>query len=314
MENIEISIIIPIYNSEKFLAECLDSIFSQSFLLPFEVIASINGSHDNSINILKEYQAKHDNLIILEEKENIGAAISRINGIKKARGKYIAFIDSDDLYHKDFLKVMHSYIEKGYDIVGCNYYHYKNGHSYRNVGSSFLTLDSVKATKALLIDFNMRGYMWNKLYRKDILISHSIYFPKTPGTLFEDVVTLYNILLSINTFKCITKPLYYYRKNNASVTSVKNKERFNQHLYAFSIIRYLCDQNPNKKYLKVFRHTYLRSWLSLWFDAYLLRKEFHHGPFKHLHLYKKELKALRNKKPLPVKGEVWEQYILDCLN
>ena len=313
MQNIEISVIIPVYNSEKYLRECLDSVFDQSFSLPYEVITSINGSKDSSIDILKEYSKKYPNLIILEDEANRGAAIARILGIEKARGKYIAFIDSDDYYHHDFLRIMHEQIEKGYDIVGCNYYHRYKKRVAKNIGSSFRVFNSVQATKALLIDFNMRGYMWNKLYKKELFTNTKMLYPKTPGTLFEDVVTLYSILQNINSFKCITKPLYYYRKNYSSVTSVVNKERFNHHLYAFAFIRYLCDINKNKGYLKVFRFTYPRSWMSLWFDAHLLKGEFGHGAFKHLHLYKRELKLLRNKKPLPIEGEVWEQYIKDCL-
>ena len=313
MPNIEVSIIIPVYNSEKYLRECLDSVFHQSFHLGYEVIASINGSTDGSLAILKEYQQKHNNLIVLEEDDNKGAAIARTLGIEAARGKYIAFIDSDDYYHPDFLRIMHEQIVKGYDIVGCNYYHRYRKHSARNIGSSFRVFNAVQATKALLIDFNMRGYMWNKLYRKDLFLNTKLLYPKKPGTLFEDVVTLYGILQHIDSFKCITKPLYYYRKNYSSVTSVVNKERFNHHLYAFAFIRYLCDQNKNKGFFKAFKFTYPRSWLSLFFDAHLLRKEFHHNAFKHLRLFKRELKLLRNKKPLPVEGEVWEQYIKDCL-
>lgn len=314
MQNIEVSVIIPIYNSEKYLKECLNSVFNQSFSKPYEVIASINGSTDNSLNILKEYQKDYSNLVILFDEENKGAAIARTLGIKEARGKYIAFIDSDDYYHKDFLSIMYEQISKGYDIVGCNFYHRYKKKVVRNIGSSFRVFNNVQASRALLIDFNMRGYMWNKLYKKELFTDFKLLYPKKRGTLFEDVVTLYCIIEHIKTFKCITKPLYYYRKNSSSVTNVVNKERFNHHLYAFAFIRYLCDQNENKGFLKAFRMTYWRSWLSLLFDAHLLRKEFHHSAFKHLHLFKRELKLLRNKKPLPTKGEVWEQYIKDCLN
>ena len=87
MQNIEISIIIPIYNSEKYLRECLNSIFNQSFSLPYEVIASINGSKDNSTQILREYEKEHPNLIIIDDPINKGAAKARLDGIKISRGK-----------------------------------------------------------------------------------------------------------------------------------------------------------------------------------------------------------------------------------
>ncbi len=314
MENIEITVIIPVYNSEMYLSECLDSIFNQDFDKPIEVIASINGSTDNSINILKEYKNKHDNLIIIENIKNIGAAVSRALAIKKARGKYISFIDSDDLYHPEFLKTMYKTIEHGYDVVGCNfYYYYSNKKAKRNILTCNYTYNSYQITRALLRDFVIRGFTWNKIYRREVFTAHRFYYPKKPRTIFEDVVTLYSAFMHIKSFKNIKTPLYYYRQNENSATGVKNKERFNHHLYCFAFIHYLCDQCEDKKYLRDFRRTYLRSWSSLWFDANLLRKEFKHGPLKHLHLFKRELKLLRSKKPLPIKGEVWEQYINNCL-
>lgn len=314
MSDIKISVIIPVYNSEKYLRHCLDSALNQSFSEGYEVIASVNGSTDNSLKILNEYKEKYPHLVILYKKENIGAALARIEGIKIAKGDYIAFLDSDDYYHKDFLKIMYEQIIKGYDIVGCNYYYRYKKRSIRNVLASFRIFNSVQATRALLIDASMRGYMWNKLYKKSLFTEIKMLYPKKPGTLFEDVVTLYNILLHIKTFKCILKPLYYYRKNHSSVTSVPNPERFNQHLCAFAFIRYLCDQQNNKGYLKAFRLTYLRSKLSLYYDASTLKNQFGHSARKHLLSFKRELSLLRNKKPLPVKGEVWEQYIDDCLS
>ncbi|MBE6141792.1 MAG: glycosyltransferase family 2 protein [Erysipelotrichaceae bacterium] len=315
MQEVAVSVIIPVYNSERYLKECLDSVFNQSFEHPYEVIASVNGSTDNSINILKEYSKSHPNLVIINDPINKGAAKARIDGINKARGKYVAFIDSDDLYHKDFLKVMYETIEVGYDIVGCNFYYLYDTKARKSILKANYELNSIKATRALLRDYTMRGYMWNKMYRKDLFTEQKVYYPKDPKTLFEDIVTLYNILANIHSFKAIKTSLYYYRKSQASVTSTVNIERFNHHLYAFCFIRYLCDQNENKAYLKSFRRTFWRTRLSLFFDAYLLRKQFHHGPFKHLRIYKKEIRALKDiKKPLPIEGEVYEQYIKDCLD
>ena len=112
--------------------------------------------------------------------------------------------------------------------------------------------------------------------------------------------------------KSLKTPLYYYRINPTSLTQKVNKERFNYHLYTFALIRHLCDQ-LGKPYVKAFRRTYMRSWSSLYYDAYVLRNETGHGPLKHLRLNKSLLKKLKSKKPLPIEGEAWESYIKECL-
>lgn len=313
MQSIEISVIIPIYNAEKYLRECLDSVFNQSFTLGYEVIASVNGSTDNSINILKEYETKYPNLVIINDPKNKGAAGARMDGVKIARGKYVAFIDSDDRFHKNFLATMYAEIVKGYDIVGCNFFYQYEKVTKRSLLSASYTLDSVKAAHCLLRDYTMRGYMWNKMYRKELFLDHKVYYPKDPRALFEDTTSLFSIYLNIKSYKAIRKPLYYYRKNKSSVTSEVNPERFNKHLCAFAFIRYLIDQQSDERYYKAFKSTFIRSRASLYYDARTAKKAYHHSAFKHLRMFKKELNMLKKTKPLPIEGEVWEQYIKDCL-
>ena len=90
-----ISIIIPVYNSAKYLRKCLDSVFSQTYN-DYEVIAINDGSADNSLGILNEYAKQHKNLKIIDNVINLGAGISRNRGIELATGDYVMFVDSDD--------------------------------------------------------------------------------------------------------------------------------------------------------------------------------------------------------------------------
>ena len=101
----EISVIIPVRNGEKYLRECLDSVFAQSFDKEYEVIVGVDPSEDKTISILEEYAKKHPNLTY-ENRRGLGVAINRFDSLKKAKGKYVCFLDADDYYHKDFLKAL----------------------------------------------------------------------------------------------------------------------------------------------------------------------------------------------------------------
>ena len=103
------SFIVPVYNTEKYLNKCLDSILNQTYK-NFEVIIINDGSPDNSINIIKDYQARYNNIIVIDE-ENGGLSVARNNGIKAATGNYLIFVDSDDYVELDLLENIEKEIE-----------------------------------------------------------------------------------------------------------------------------------------------------------------------------------------------------------
>ena len=124
-----ISIIVPVYNTGKYLEKCLESIISQS-LTNFEVICIDDGSTDNSYDILTTYKEKYNNFKIIYQ-ENQGVAIARNNGLKYANGDYIIFIDSDDFITNDYLeKLYNESIITNADVVICNFYRYYDKYIY----------------------------------------------------------------------------------------------------------------------------------------------------------------------------------------
>ncbi len=110
MNALKVSLIIPVYNTEKYLRQCLDSVISQTFK-EFECICINDGSTDNSLPILQEYINK-DIRFKLIDKKNEGVSVARNTGIQNATGKYIVFIDSDDWITKDYIEVLYNTIEK----------------------------------------------------------------------------------------------------------------------------------------------------------------------------------------------------------
>ena len=164
-----VSIIIPVYNSERFLKECFDSILSQYFK-DFEVIIVDDGSTDSSLIIEEEYSKDLRFRVI--KQENAGQGIARNRALDIAKGKYITFLDSDDAMKPDFLKETVSKIEGGkYDIVVTNY-------DFINEKSDFLyihsnvkkdyVIDGYEALTEMWYDENVHIGPWAKLYRREV--------------------------------------------------------------------------------------------------------------------------------------------------
>ena len=131
-KNIEVSIIVPVYNVEEYLERCLESIINQTFK-NIEVIALNNGSTDNSLNILLKY-AEKDKRIKVIDNYNLGVSEARNNGIREANGKYIVFVDSDDWLDKDMIEIIYSNIvENDCDLVMCTYVREFGNHSKEKV-------------------------------------------------------------------------------------------------------------------------------------------------------------------------------------
>ena len=120
MEKVKISIIIPIYNVENYLEKCIESALNQTYK-NLEIILVNDGSKDKSLDICRKYEFI-DNRIILIDKPNAGVWLARYDGIKKATGSYISFMDSDDYIEKDYIEKLYSKAqENDYDIVVCGF-------------------------------------------------------------------------------------------------------------------------------------------------------------------------------------------------
>lgn len=214
---IKISVIIPVYNSSKFLAECLESVISQE-LKEIEIIVVNDGSTDNSLEIIKKYE-KIDNRIILIDKVNEGQSKARNIGIKLARGKYIGFIDSDDYIPSDYYKKLYLKIEKeNSEIVVC-------GVEIIDSSRNNIKMEIVDYTHKIdfLFDKKNFGFPVNKLYRKDILDEKNIYFDESLK-LSEDFLFNLQYLLEIEKISSVLENYYCYRKHSTNTTK-------NQYLY-----------------------------------------------------------------------------------
>ncbi len=235
-KNIEVSIVVPIYNVEKYLRRCFDSLINQTFT-NIEIIALNNGSTDNSLNILKEY-ANRDKRIKIIDNNNLGVSEARNIGIKEAKGNYIVFVDSDDWIDKDMVEVLHNSIDSNFcDLVMCTYIREFEDHSKEkvfNLPEVNLYVDNEVKEQLLrkLVGpvgkelanpeyLDALGTVWAKMYKTSMLKDKDLKFVdlKEIGS-GED--TLFNIFVfnEVNKVILLNKPMYHYwRGNSNSITS-----------------------------------------------------------------------------------------------
>lgn len=227
-----LSIIIPIYNVEKYLRQCLDSITIQ-LNSQVEVVLIDDGSTDQSRQIAKEYATKYPENLKLFAQENQGVAVARNFGLKQARGKYIWFIDSDDFIEKAALADLMPYIEQATEEI----IHFKLAYVL-NEGkaipqnydlSNFIPRGPLYKAYLIMEDFNITS----KLYLRDFLLNLDLPFPE--GVYYEDLIAVYYVLKA-KSFYEIPKVYYYYRQRKGSIIHQINNPK---QLDIISVIRQL---------------------------------------------------------------------------
>lgn len=218
-----ISVITPVYNSEKFLSQCIESLLGQTYS-HWEAIFVNDGSKDNSLKILQNYAAK-DKRIIVIDKENEGVSAARNDALQKAKGDYITFLDSDDMFFPQFMEYMLSTIEKfDVDMVWCRKTNCSEDLLFdRN--SSYSGIKKVKIFSDPLNHYFMRKSpkittsVWAKLYKKEVL--NGLQFDTNMKISAEDGLYLSLALDKMNKFAFIQNKLLHYRNNSSSLTHKK---------------------------------------------------------------------------------------------
>lgn len=209
----KVSVIIPVYNVEKYLTRCLQSVCGQT-MKDIEIICVNDGSTDRSLQILQEY-AQQDGRIKVINQENQGLSVARNVGIDNSVAEYISFIDSDDFIHHNFLEVLYNAIKKtNSDISGCNFQKITKQEGTLSIKSNIKAEISANPLKTLLHKKNYIHFnVWNKLYRRDII--SNIRFPI--GIYFEDWVFNTIVFDKATRFAWIDQPLYGYRISSDSI-------------------------------------------------------------------------------------------------
>ncbi|MGG7152311.1 glycosyltransferase family 2 protein [Clostridium neonatale] len=229
-ENYLVTIIIPVYQSEKWLDKCLESILKQSYQY-FEVVLVDDGSTDSSGFICDTYK-KIDSRFKVIHQDNKGASVARNLGITMASGKYIYFVDSDDWLYEECIKELIEGISDKNDIVISNYYLVDKNKCHSNfndtgeielISRQDIVLSLLKLSKK---ENHCEGYLWNKLFLREIIVENNIIFDSR-FVMWEDMLFCYKYMIYVRHGVYVHKNLYYHRKNEESLSYFLNVDKAN---------------------------------------------------------------------------------------
>lgn len=244
----KVSVIVPIYNVEKYLEKCINSLLSQT-LEDIQIILVNDGSKDNSGNIAREYEKNNKNRIIYVEKENGGLSDARNYGLKYATGDFVAFLDSDDYIEKNAYEEMYNKaIEENADYVECDFiWEFPNKirvdkqYPYKN--------------KKEMLSF-VRVVAWNKLIKRQLITDNNLEFPK--GLRYEDVEFTYKLIPFVNKFAYVDKPFIHYVQREGSIANVQNERTAEIFTVLDNVIEFYKKNNIYEEYRDELEYNYAR--------------------------------------------------------
>ena len=262
----KISIIIPVYKVEMYLARCLDSILNQIYT-EWEAILIDDCSPDKSGAICDEYAQKDNRFKVIHCEKNGGASVARNKGLAAATGDYIAFIDSDDYVTEKYLRTLVKDLENNdADISQCSFYHVVNGEIEENVkkiGETVYPVDVYTGEEAFGHcygdgDGNLFNFLlWNKLFKKEVL--DGIRFVE--GVRCEDVIFISEAYLRVKKIARSDKRRYYYCRHDDSVMGEMQKDKkdmIKSHVLAYHEVAKVCERYA--KYSQSLSQAMLGKW------------------------------------------------------
>ena len=308
MKDLKLSIIIPIYNVEKYIGTTIESIYRQNLSNEeFEVILINDGSTDNSLKIINELSIKYNNIIVLTQ-ENQGPSIARNKGISIAKGEYIHFMDSDDIVMDSTLqKMLNTAIEYQLDILKGDYTRASNLDIEKGIKPIKQEVTyKLKTGEEGFIDDNdpMYCYIWMHLFKREFLLNNNLFFINIGC--FEDTAFIAHTYLKAKRYMAITHIFYIYRRHDSSIMSTMDLKK----LYCMNVTIQYIHQLKNDILLsqsgkqKIEFNLYASLIVCLWYLSH------HHSLYPHR---MEVINDLKKKVPnLYFKGSLKQRFVSFC--
>lgn len=244
----KVSIIVPFYNVENYIAKCLESLVNQT-LEDIEIILVNDGSKDGTEKIAKKYQEKYPQKIIYLEKENGGLSDARNYAIPYAKGEYIAFLDSDDYVETNMYQEMYEIAKKeNSDMVECNYIWEYPNKTRMDIGATYEGMHEMLE--------KIRVVAWNKLIKREVLIESKVQFPK--GYRYEDVEFTYKLILFLKKVSFCKKPMVHYIQRKGSISNEQNRRNAEIFDVLEHVIEYYKENDLYDEYYEELEYLYTR--------------------------------------------------------
>lgn len=253
MSNELISIIVPIYNSQKYLKSLFKSIDKQTYK-NYELILINDGSSDKSEELCKQYLKKNSRAKYFY-KNNSGVSDTRNYGIEKAKGNYICFIDSDDIVNKDYLLNFVDNFDEKNTLICCECQEFTDTINFQQPKSEETKIYLGK-NKFDIIYTKYAGYSVNKIFKTEIIKNNNIYFD-TKISMCEDLLFVFEYLKHVEEVKCISNANYYYRIFNQSASKNLKNEKWFSIFKAYELLKKdinLCSDNFKRRYYFMYNY------------------------------------------------------------
>ena len=244
----KVSIIVPVYNVEKYIEKCLNSLVKQT-MEDIEIIIVNDGSKDNSINVINKFIKQYPEQIQYLEKKNGGLSDARNYGLPYAKGEYIAFLDSDDYVEETMYEEMYNIAEKeNADMVDCDFVWEYPNRKRKDIGEIY-------KTKKEMIE-KCRVVAWNKIIKREILEKTKIKFPV--GLRYEDMEFFYKLVPYINKVSFIKKCFVHYVQRENSIANTQNVRTKEIFIILDNIISYYKEKGLYDEYRDELEYIYVK--------------------------------------------------------
>lgn len=264
MGRFSLSVIVPVFNMEKYVGMCIDSLLAQTYE-PLTIVLVNDCSTDNSLRILQEYKSKFkDKIILIDSKENMRQGGARNIGIRSVNSDYVGFVDADDYVHPRMFELLMSEAEKyNTDAVYCGYKMVSDTDAYLGEMEELKDVDCVYSHQDLTDDDRMElmtthqyGNVWGGVYRHALFEELDLFFPEHLA--YEDNFWVYAFQMNVKSVSFVPEALYFYRQQGESTVHKKNAQhQYDRIQIADLLYNYVVSKGYLHRYYKVIEYLFI---------------------------------------------------------
>ena len=273
-----ISVVIAAYNTEKYIEKCLESLKKQTYT-DFEAIVVVDGATDKTLEICEKFSGQ-DRRFITVYRKNGGLAAARNTGLEKCGGEYVAFVDSDDYVGPDYLEILESAIKiNNCDISACGYIlEDENGNERYRTERKDELMDNEMFLNNMLIPLNRSygAFVWNKLYKNELIRKYNIRFPDEKRYLFEDHYFNYEYMKYAVSGYYTSSCAYHYitRKNTGIIRGITENNKPAEKWLHYADVFDLIIDDPHKGFDEFKKQIKM---MKVWHSSTAVRVLAHYG-------------------------------------